>query len=273
MYIPELPGYGLSSLPPKSDKRTVGNLIMEGLQSVFGKTRKVIWCGHDRGARVGHRLLVDNKSSHNLTAAILLDIVPTLEQWRVFSNPAAAVAYWHWSFLATPTAPQVIQLMGGGNYIHNSLDRVKGANEKGNARFREHNAVAHYAALFGKKETIEGSCADYEAGAFEDVEEQWADYGADRRLRVPTVVGYSASNLGRMHDVDETWKNWAEDRKIRTVGIGEGYGHFLPEGESLLLFLPLCVFPPTCLLLAMSNILIADYFLLHRVSGESRRDH
>ena len=91
LYVPELPGYGLSSIPAKADKRTVGNLIVEGLQSVFGKERKVVWIGHDRGGRVGHRMLVDNKPEHNIISAMLLDIVPTTEQWRSFANPAASV--------------------------------------------------------------------------------------------------------------------------------------------------------------------------------------
>ena len=72
MFIPELPGYGISSLPPSSDKRTVGGLIMEALQQVFAKDRPVIWCGHDRGARVGHRVLVDNNPSYNILHAILM---------------------------------------------------------------------------------------------------------------------------------------------------------------------------------------------------------
>lgn len=80
----ELPGYGFSSLPSQSDKRTVGGLIMEALQQVFGKDRPVIWCGHDRGARVGHRLLVDNKSSHNILHAILM---VTNTQHSSISNP------------------------------------------------------------------------------------------------------------------------------------------------------------------------------------------
>lgn len=51
LFVPELPGYGFSSLPPKHDKRTVGNLIIEALQQVFSKDRPVIWCGHDRGGK------------------------------------------------------------------------------------------------------------------------------------------------------------------------------------------------------------------------------
>ncbi|EMC98478.1 hypothetical protein BAUCODRAFT_32526 [Baudoinia panamericana UAMH 10762] len=228
MFAPELPGYGISSLPAKSDKRTVGGILMEALQSVFGKERSIIWCSHDRGARVGHRLAVDNKPEHKIIAAIFMDIVPTAEQWRVFANPAAAVAYYHWPFLAGPTAPQLIEAMGGRVYCQDNLNRSKGANEAGAARLRENDAVDHYCTLFDKAETISGSCADYAAGAFEDVVEQEKDQQAGRKVTVPTMVIYSKKNLGRMHDVEGVWKKWV-DGDLRGEAIPNGYGHYLPE--------------------------------------------
>lgn len=231
MFIPELPGYGLSSLPPRSDKRTVGRLVMEALQTTFGKDRKVIWCGHDRGGRIGHRLVVDDQPDYNIIAAIFLDIVPTWEQWKAFANPKASVAYWHWPFLAMPMAPSIIESIGGGNLVRTSLEKIKGSNPMGTAKFKEHDAFDHYAALFSKPETIAGSCADYMAGANEDVEEQKQDQKEGRKVKIPTLVGYSSANLGRMHDVDALWRNWAEEGSVKSVGVGEGYGHFLPEGE------------------------------------------
>lgn len=228
MFIPELPGYGFSSLPPKPDKRTVGNLIIEALQSTFGKDRPVIWCGHDRGARVGHRLLVDNNPAHKIQAALLLDIVPTTEQWRSFSNPAAAVAYYHWSFLATPFAPQLIEAMGGSTYIENNFSRVKGSNPEGAKKFQENDAVGHYCHQFSMPEAIAGSCADYASAAGEEVTEQVKDQEEGRKVKVPTMVIYSASNLGKMHDVDGIWPQWV-DAQLECVGIPDGYGHFLPE--------------------------------------------
>ncbi|KAK4553901.1 hypothetical protein LTR86_009076 [Recurvomyces mirabilis] len=230
LYIPELPGYGISSLPPKPNKRTVGKLIIEGLQSVFGTSRKVIWCGHDRGGRVGHRLIVDNDPSLNITSAMLWDIVPTWEQWKAFSNPLAATAYYHWPFLATTTAPQMIEMMGGYEYIKMNLERVKGQNPTGVAKFRENDAIDHYAGVFRQPEAISGSCADYHAGAFEDVDEQKKDQEAGKKVAIPTFVGYSASNLGRMHDVESLWPKWADGKaELKLVGIPDGYGHYLPE--------------------------------------------
>lgn len=75
LFIPEQPGYGISSLPPSYDKRVVGGLVMEALHRVFGMDRPVIWCGHDRGARLGHRLLVDHDPSHNIQAAMYVHVL------------------------------------------------------------------------------------------------------------------------------------------------------------------------------------------------------
>ncbi|KAK3703919.1 hypothetical protein LTR37_014137 [Vermiconidia calcicola] len=218
LFVPELPGYGISSLPPKADKRTVGKLILEALQEVFGKERPVIWCGHDRGARVGHRIMVDNDPAHNVEAGILMDIVPTLEQWRAFSNPVASAAYYHWPFLATDLAPAMIETMGGRYWCDANLNRTKGGNEAGLAKLKENQAWDHYCTQFSNPECIAGSCADYKSGAMDEPKEQESDQKEGKKVKMPICVLYSATNLGRMHDVPEIWKQWA-DGELETHGI------------------------------------------------------
>ncbi|KAH9827749.1 Fluoroacetate dehalogenase [Teratosphaeria destructans] len=230
LFIPELPGYGLSSLPPKSDKRTVGTLLIEALQSLFGDDRPVIWIGHDRGGRVGHRLLVDAHPAHHLQAAVLLDIVPTTEQWRAFADPAAAVGYFHWPFLATPNAPQLIGAIGGDQWCKQGLERIRGPNPAAIEKFRSHNAIDHYSHVFSRPETIVGTCADYRSGAFEDVEAQAEDQKAGRKVQLPLMVIYSAANLGKVHDVEGVWRRWA-DGELKTVGVADGIGHYIPEED------------------------------------------
>lgn len=188
----------------------------------------MVWCGHDRGARVGHRLLVDDEASNNIVAAILMDIVPTLEQFRVFANPKASMAYYHWPFLATEIAPAMIETMGGHYWCNMNLNRVKGGNPAGVEKFKENDAWEHYCHQFSKPECISGSCADYAAGAGVDCDEQAKDQEDGRKVKVPLCVLYSASNLGRMHDVPAVWEKWAEG-ELRCVGIPDGFGHFLPE--------------------------------------------
>ena len=228
LFIPELPGYGFSSLPPKPDKRTTGNLIIEALQTTFGTERPVIWCGHDRGARVGHRILVDNDSSHNIRGAILIDIVPTVEQWRAFANPVTSAAHYHWPFLATDLAPAMIETMGGRYWTEANLNRIKGGNEAGVAKFQENDAWEHYCHQFSNPECIAGSCADYKCGAMDEPKEQESDQKEGKKVKVPTLVLYSASNLGKTYDVSAVWEKWC-DGELKTYGVPDGYGHFLPE--------------------------------------------
>lgn len=215
-------------MPPSPDKRTVGNLIVEAVQAVFGKTRPLMWCGHDRGGRVGHRLVVDNNPAHNIKSAIVMDIVPTSEQWRAMTNSRLAMPYYHWSFLAFAQAPQLIEMMGARKFLLHSLKRMVTKNPRGAARFNENDAMEHYAYNYSSSDTVEGSCGDYHAGATSDVDEQTKDQEAGRKVPVPLLVLYSASNLGSVHDVLGVWKRWS-DNEVEAIGVGDGIGHFLPE--------------------------------------------
>jgi pimeloyl-ACP methyl ester carboxylesterase len=123
----------------------------------------------------------------------------------------------------------VIEAMGGALFVENNFARVKGGNEAGVAKFKENHAWDHYCHQFSSPECISGSCADYQAGATVDLEEQEADQKAGKKVKVPTLVLYSASNLGRMHDVSSIWEKWYDGNDLKTYGVPDGYGHFLPE--------------------------------------------
>jgi pimeloyl-ACP methyl ester carboxylesterase len=254
LFVPEIPGYGFSSPPSSYDKRTVGTLILSALQTIFGSSRPIIWCGHDRGARIGHRLLVDhsnsssssapsqknqNNNNNQILSAIIIDIVPTLRQWQSFSNPAASRAYFHWPFLALPHAAEMILAMGGANFTRLNLRNALGENPKGREKFEENDAVEVYCRQFDDPECVRGACADYAAAAEEDVDLQIQDMdqqggGAKKNvIGVPTMVIYSARNLGRMHDVPKAWEGWIDEAvKTKFTAVGEGYGHYLPEEAS-----------------------------------------
>ncbi len=80
--------------------------------------------GHDRGARVAHRLTLDHPEAVERVA--FLDIVPTR---HVFTHVdrALATAYYHWFFLAQePDLPE--RLIGGdpGWFLRRKLAPVVG---------------------------------------------------------------------------------------------------------------------------------------------------
>lgn len=218
-------------------KKSAGTAILQALASIFSITpsspRKAILGGHDRGARVCHRLVVDKAEfisslGLDISATFLLDILPTKVQWELFANPAIAQGYFHWPLLANvELAVQVIGAFGGGKWVRGGL-RLAG-NEEGLRRIMADGAVDVYAGLFEKEETIRGSCEDYKAGAKREFDEQVEDQKNGRKIEVPVLVMFSNVGIGSKSDVAATWKEWVrEGTPLEVVGV-EGHGHYLPE--------------------------------------------
>jgi pimeloyl-ACP methyl ester carboxylesterase len=240
LFIPELPGYGISSASTTSNSRlTIAMTLLEALSDSFSigasdQKRKVILGGHDRGARICHRLAVSfpQDQSLDLVAVVLLDIVPTKAQWDNFANPAVSMGYFHWPFLANvDVAVPMIKAFGGGNWARGSLANLAGSHPVGRSRLLEQDGGAEvYAALFDKEETLIGTCEDYKAGSKEEYEDQKEDQAAGRKINVPTLVMFSQAKLGKTADVAATWKDWIASRvPYEGVGVGDGVGHYLPE--------------------------------------------
>ncbi|KAK4982349.1 hypothetical protein LTR66_009324 [Elasticomyces elasticus] len=231
LFVPELPGYGISTPIPPHGRRQVASALLEAMTELFGSSRKFILCGHDRGGRISHRIAVDGHP--NLLGIIVLDIVPTLEQWRAFSNPAAAVGYFHWPFLAHKEAPDMIEAYGGDRWCRDALIRIQGTNEKGIELCRSDGAHELYCELFKKREAIVGSCEDYTSAAMPECKDQEEDMAKGKKITVPTLAIYSADLLGKRHDVPGLWRKWVQDDvEMRAVGISDGHGHYLPEGAA-----------------------------------------
>ncbi|MEZ5730594.1 MAG: alpha/beta fold hydrolase [Burkholderiaceae bacterium] len=105
----DLRGYGASSAPdgggladPKHEvysKRTMARDVI-AVMAALGHDRFAVM-GHDRGARVAYRLALD--SPEVITRLVLLDILPTIEQWDNMRWQSALRAY-HWAFLAHRSA-------------------------------------------------------------------------------------------------------------------------------------------------------------------------
>jgi len=100
---PDLHGYGGSFKPPPTAdhgpyaKREMAK-DMAALMAHLGFGRFAI-AGHDRGARVAHRLCLDFPDRVDRLA--VLDIVPTIEHFER-TDMAFAMGYYHWFWLAQP---------------------------------------------------------------------------------------------------------------------------------------------------------------------------
>jgi pimeloyl-ACP methyl ester carboxylesterase len=234
LFIPELPGYGIST--PISakvhSKKAVGSALLEALESILGK-RKVILGGHDRGARICHRLAVDKADFPNLDflGVFMMDIVPTLMQWKAFSNPAVATGYFHWPLLANAEmATEILTAYGGGKWARSANIRIGGPSQKGKDRIAADGAIDVYGDLFDSREVIYYTSLDYEAGGAPEAREQEEDQAAGRKIELPTTVMFSKSRLGATQDVAKIWTDWvAEGQFYEGIAASEGLGHYLPE--------------------------------------------
>ncbi|KIW12528.1 hypothetical protein PV08_09805 [Exophiala spinifera] len=248
LFVPELPGYGISTPIKDKDantKRAVGTALLEALASVFNtetseRPRRVILGGHDRGARICHRLAVDfshsspspySKLKLTVVGTVLLDIVPTLAQWAAFADPAICQGYFHWPLLANADmAVEIISAYGGARWCREGHLRISGPNPESTVRISSDGALDVYAELFDNRESLYYSALDYAAGAAPEATEQRQDQEGGRKVGVPILVMFSKAKLGSRIDVADVWKDWvSEGVDYQGVGVGEGYGHYLPE--------------------------------------------
>jgi pimeloyl-ACP methyl ester carboxylesterase len=210
--------------------------ILDALDSVLPSTgilAPLILAGHDRGARICHRLGVDarlHEDRFEIVGTIFLDIVPTLVQWQTFSSPSASTGSFHWPLLANvKVATAMILAQGGDVWTSTCLERWVGKGETGLVKFKENNAMEIYCKFFKNESVVKATCDDYRAGAEEDVQLQESDQKSGAKLDVPVLAVYSANYLGKRYDVRKVWEEWMGYGKVEVLGIGERCGHFIAE--------------------------------------------
>src|ERR1700756_1727215 len=181
--VPDLRGYGDSSKPPAGENfinysKRVLALDQVEVMAALGHGRFAV-AGHDRGARVTHRLLRDHPDK--VTRGATLDIVPTLYRFETIDQKAATGS-WHWFFLIQGRAlpehmigcdPEFFLRHMFGTLLHDE-DTI------GSAAWNE------YLRCFQNPETIRATCDEYHAGASIDLEHDRAERG--RKLAMPLLV-------------------------------------------------------------------------------------
>ncbi len=221
--LTDLRGYGSSGKPPGSEthveyaKRTMAADQVEVMRLLGFEQFAVV--GHDRGARVAHRLARDHRD--RVTRVAVLDIVPTLEVFRTADETMARV-YYHWFMLAQPY-PLPEKLIAGAPefYLRWCLDRWTADPD-----CYEPDALADYLRAWSDPATIHASCEDYRAGASIDLEHDEADL--DDPITCPLLVLWGAKGfVGKRYDVLEVWGRVAKDVRGQTLDTA----HFLPEED------------------------------------------
>lgn len=214
----DLRGYGDSAKPAgdryaKRDMARDQLLLMRSL----GHERFAV-AGHDRGARVGHRLALDSPDA--VSALAVLDIVPTLHMFENVDREMAT-AYFHWFFLARADGlPEALISAAPLDWLRSRFTgRAAGDADLLPAAFDE------YARCFDDA-TIRASGADYRAAATTDLEHDRADRAAGRRIEAPLLALWGADGyVGRNFDVLSVWGEYASQVTGRPVEAG----HYLAE--------------------------------------------
>lgn len=221
LIMPDLRGYGASDKPPGDAahetyaKRTTA-ADLAALMTALGHDRFQV-IGHDRGARVTHRLCLDHAA--RVTRAAVLDIVPTHTIFATL-NRAVGLAYYHWLFLAQPH-PLPETLIGANPDFY--LEWKLGAWGTGLSAY-DPRALEEYRRAFRDPAHIHAFCEDYRAAATIDLDHDEAD--RDARVTCPLAVLWGKNGLmEKNYDVLETWRAKAENVSGRAVNAG----HFLPE--------------------------------------------
>ena len=224
---PDLRGYGDSEKPPAAEgdlsvysKRTLAQDQVEVMASLGVESFHVV--GHDRGARVGHRMALDHPE--RVRTFTSLDVVASQ---AAFDNMDSQLsfAWFHWHLMRQP-APLPETMIGNSAKVY--LDFLLERWTAIDGSITE-EAYAEYWRCFSNPETIRATCLEYRAIEVDFVHDE-ADRG--RKLTCPVLVLWGANmakrpgwQTGARLDILTTWRERARD----VAGKSLDCGHFLPE--------------------------------------------
>ncbi|WP_088284722.1 alpha/beta fold hydrolase [Ideonella sp. A 288] len=225
LVIPDLRGYGESDKPAGAidhanySKRTMA-ADLHTLMRRLGHERYRV-AGHDRGARVAHRLALDQPQAVQCLA--LLDIVPTKDMYDA-TDMRFASAYYHWFFLIQP-APNPERMIGH-DPEHYLRWKLGGWGSLGH-KFYEPEAVAEYLRCFSRPEAIHGACEDYRASATVDVALDAESVQAGVQIACDLLVLWGTR--GVIHALFDPLALWRARCAGTVTGEAMEAGHYLAE--------------------------------------------
>ncbi len=224
---PDLRGYGDSEKPPAPEgdlsvycKRTTAQDQVEVMEKLGFESFHVV--GHDRGARVGHRMALDHPE--RVRTFTSLDVVPSQAAFDHMDSQLS-FAWFHWHLMRQPS-PLPETLIGNSTkaYLDFLLEQWTAIDGS-----ITDQAYTEYLRCFNNPETIRATCLDYR-GIDLDLKHDEADRG--RKLTCPVLLLWGSNmakrpgwQTGASLDMLTVWRERAVDVRGKPLDCG----HFLPE--------------------------------------------
>jgi haloacetate dehalogenase len=153
--------------------------------------------GHDRGARVSHRMCLDHPD--RIMKVCILDVLPAYYTWSNL-NIKSALNSWHWLFLAQPEPfPDTMISAVPAEWFLKS----RGYNTQ-----LPKIVFDDYIRCFTKK-TIVGACRHYRANATIDFETDTAE--KDRQIVTPLLVLWGTRGAPPTQEYPTVWRRFASN--------------------------------------------------------------
>jgi pimeloyl-ACP methyl ester carboxylesterase len=215
---PDLRGYGDSDKPAEDDgaysKRTMGADVV-AVARALGHDRFAL-VGHDRGALVAFRAAMDHPEA--ITHLLELDVLPTLDMWKVMQGTTAAIGF-HLYFMAQPPGLAEQMISASSDLFFGYFLDLWGLNPESIP------ADVRAAYLTACRESVVSIVADYRASAGIDVEHDQVDRDTGNQLRMPVSVLQQDWGPELSGHAAAMWRAWAPDLDHSTSSSG----HFMAE--------------------------------------------
>lgn len=220
----DLRGYGGSLKPPPSAdhaayaKREMAADMVAAMRHLGHET--FFLAGHDRGARVSHRLAIDWPDRVRKLA--VLDIVPTIEHFER-TDMKFALGYYHWFWFAQPHPfPENLISAAPDDWF-----RAHTTREPKSDGFFDPDALADYKAAIHDPAMVAGMCEDYRAAATIDLVHDRESRAAGNKVRCPMLVLWGRKGkIDAWYDPLTIWRDYCA---AEVTGEGLDSGHYLAE--------------------------------------------